>query len=566
MLAHIRRLIALLFLAIFIYSFLAWGTSHESALIARSQFTPALLSSLRGESWAIIALASLLLLTLLLGRVYCSWICPLGIMQDIARHLRKGKAERYSPNPIWIRAFFGGSCLIALLSGSILILSLLDPYSIAARFCSAILNPLAAELNNALGRSFIQPDWARYSLPLLLLVALSLLLPLGMAIWRGRIYCNSICPLGALLGLLSRFAPLAPHLTPANCGRCAHCVQSCKSQAIDLKTMRIDKTRCVGCYNCIASCSNSAISIRPHNPFASIDPSERPAKMGRKDQAAKPRPTPSADPARRAALGLGACAIGSLALPSCRPASAEQEKLSDTIDSLSNNHCHAVIPPGAGSLANFLQSCTGCGLCITACPTKTLKPSLMQHGLSGLLKPHLNFRESFCAFDCNQCGNICPEGAIAHLPLKLKQQTQIGLAEFHSERCLIWADGVECGACIEHCPTKALYIRKVSRPKLIAKNCTGCGLCAKRCYAQAISIHNGLPVIDWAKCTGCGHCIRVCPHQALDYDRLHAPILNKKLCIGCGGCEAICPATPKRALIITARAQHLQTEIKKESP
>ncbi len=516
-----RRIVAGFLLLALFTSF--WGIvlPHDAALWAtRLQFVPALLGVLHGKEWAIVICISLILLTLLFGRVFCSWICPLGILQDISRRLGnwrgryKGKDARPSKNHYLIRALFGVASFGSLALGSGFILTWLDPYSIAGRGVSALFH------------------WNRYGLLLLGILLISLAIPLLMAFFKGRLYCNTICPVGALLGLLSRWAPFAPAIKKSACVRCAGCAQVCKAHAIDLKTLTIDQTQCINCYNCVDACPHDAMKLHKIKGDA-------PAKPQKKTKA---KPTSTADPQRRALLGLGLVGGISTLLPSCTAQGGERE-------------CRPpVIPPGSKNMRLFLDRCTGCGLCISTCPSKVLRPSLTTLGWEGVMKPYLNTEDAACDFNCTRCGEVCPHGAIEHLPLAEKHRTQIGIAQILNAHCDVWMQHKVCGKCAEACPTKAISMNKVKIPACVESQCTHCELCYQACPEGAIHMEerngNLFPIIDYNKCVGCGDCVLACRSDAMDYRPAEVPVLDKSICIGCAACVQACPAQPTRAITV----------------
>lgn len=543
MLAFIRRIVAFLVLLAFVA--LCSGLVPEAYVMRlmgtpRVQFVPLLLSSLSGSVIACAVLLGWVLLTLLFGRVYCSWLCPLGILQDIVNRAlrpRGMKSARYTPNHYLVRALFAAVAFGSLACGSVAVLMWLDPYSICARVFATL--PLLAQGADSVA-------WGGVAA-----VAFGIALPLGMAAWRGRLYCNTICPVGAVLGLLARFAPFAPRLNASACRRCATCLRRCKVHAIDLKNGRIDSTRCVACYDCVAACPHRAITLR--KPAA---PKETPAEA-------------PADPTRRAILGLGALTLASALLPI--PARAEEEQGGG--DSESTEKDLPILPPGAGkSRARFLDTCTACGLCIANCPTGVLRPSVTAHGWDGFLKPYLAISAPqglseglFCRFDCNRCSTLCPTGALTPLSLAEKQKTRIALAQHKPSRCIPWQTGYECGHCAAACPTQALTLRQATVP--IRENpdaCTGCRRCMRVCPQGAISLtpaptaekpDRRIAVIDYAKCIGCGVCASACRrHKVIRAVATQVPSFDSSRCIGCGACTAHCPATPQAAVEVRAVA------------
>ena len=551
--AAVRRIVAMLVLLAFAAMFCGLPTVDSAAwqnAPACVQFVPALLRVVHGCWPALAVLAVLLVLTLLFGRVYCSWICPLGILQDLVVHLRpSAKLGRYMPNHWVVRLVFGVLAFGALACGSVAVLTWLDPYTIVARAATAFLDPVVEMLAG-------QPDdLARYTPWLWMLAAASLLLPLVMAFFRGRLYCNTICPVGALLGLVSRFAVRTPKLRMDTCVHCGSCMRACKSNCIDIRNGKIDATRCVACYDCLSVCRTGSLSLKPAKP----QPRHVPAAAKDAGQGASPAVS------RRAFLGLGALGAATLALPTRAQDAwdAAPEEEADNPAAPGRNTAPAAIPPGGRNVELFLSRCTGCGLCIANCPTHVLRPSYMAHGLEGLMKPYMNLSEHACADSCNICSNICPEGALQPLPLEEKQRTQIALASFTQANCNVWNNGEPCGKCAEACPTGASQTDTVLVPFILPEKCVGCGRCARVCPHSAIHMEQRpegrrrLAVVDRSLCIGCGACAQACSrHKAIDSRKLEAPYMKPARCIGCGACVVACPAAPK-AMSVTPRFQHL---------
>lgn len=536
MLAAIRRVVAVLVLLAF--AALCSGLVPEAFVMRimgtpRVQFVPLLMSSLSGCLPALGLLAVLVSLTLLFGRVYCSWICPLGILQDIVNRLlrpRGMKHARYTPGHCLIRVFFALASFGSLAFGSVLVLSYLDPYSICSRAFGTLplLLRASAESGACLGVG---------------VVAVGLALPLGMAAWRGRLYCNTLCPVGAVLGALSCFALYVPRINSAACRRCGSCVRRCKAHAIDLKRGGIDSSRCVGCYDCVAACPHRAVTLRKPAAPPAVAPG-----------AAEP-----ADPTRRAMVGLGAISLASTLFP--LPSLAEEELTANA-----PNRVLPILPPGAGEdRERFLSTCTGCGLCISNCPTGVLRPSLSAHGWDGFLKPYLAVaapREleagRYCRYDCNLCTTLCPTGALPPLSLADKQHARLGLAQHDPARCIPWQTGHACGHCVEACPTHALSLRPATVP--VRDNpsaCTGCRRCLRVCPQGAISLcsaptpehpEHRVAVVDHSKCIGCGACAAVCRRHVIRAVAVEVPTMDASRCIGCGACTAHCPGSPGPAI------------------
>ena len=549
--AAVRRIVAMLVLLLFAAAFggqlVADSVSWQN-LPACVQFVPALLRGIHGSWPAFGVVAALVVLTLVFGRVYCSWICPLGILQDLVVHLRPSvKLGRYMPNHWIVRTVFGVLAFGSLACGSLAVLSVLDPYTVVARAATAFLDPVVEMI---LG----QPDdLGRYAPWLWVLAALSLLLPLLMAFFRGRLYCNTICPVGALLGLLSRHACLAPKLRLDTCAHCGSCMRACKSNCIDIRNGKIDSTRCVACYDCLSVCRTDSITLK------------KPAKPSPARAAAAGQGDCAASISRRTFLGIGAFGAATIALPSRAQepweAAQEENAESDNPAAPGTNTAPAAIPPGGQNVELFLSRCTGCGLCIANCPTHVLRPSYMAHGLQGFMKPYMNLTEHACADSCNICSNICPEGALLPLPLEVKQRTQIALASHHQEHCDVWIKGEPCGKCAQACPTGAMQTDTLLIPFIIPEKCVACRRCVKVCPHHAITITTiegrSCAVVDRSLCVGCGACGHACRHGAIDSRKLDAPYMKPARCIGCGACVVACPAKPVRAMVVTPRFKHL---------
>lgn len=445
--------------------------------LASTQLVPSLLALGAGASAGAAALV-LLAGTLALGRVYCSALCPLGILQDLLARLAGPRRPRlrHAREHVLLRHGLLVATVLAVLAGwGAFALALLDPYSHYGRIASLLFRPALARANNAVvflageagirGLFHVDIPWAG---------AGALALPLGMlgllavmSVRRGRLYCNSVCPVGTLLGLLSRRAAFRLAIDRSLCRKCGDCLKVCKAQCIDLRAGSIDFSRCVACFDCVGACSDHGIgyrfSWRPDGPERKAEP-----------------PGPS-DPARRALLaGAGALALRATlraAAPAAPEAPAPDAALSG-----------AVSPPGSRSIARFIAHCTACQLCVTACPSRVLRPAALEYGLLGIFRPRLDFAEGYCAYECTACSQACPDGAIEPLSLGEKKLIRIGRARLDVDRCIVKTKGTDCAACSEQCPTQAVstepYGRALRLPKLDPNLCIGCGACHNACPAQ----------------------------------------------------------------------------------
>jgi len=459
--------------------------------LASVQLVPSAVALVMGESLAV--LVAIFAATLLAGRIYCSTVCPLGILQDVAARLagwfrRAPLRLPYRPARNWVRiAFFWVSVTGIAYGFAGLTLSLVDPYSIFGRMAADLFRPIVAFVNNAIvgvirglgGEGLYRVDLHWASAGALALPAIILLLVVGLAAWRGRLYCNTFCPVGTLLGFISKRSAWQLSLDPALCRKCGDCLRVCKAQCIDLRAGKIDQSRCVSCYNCIGACEEHGI----HHRWSWRRQPSRPA--GTADLVA--------DPQRRSFLAGATMAItGSVAAVQLRAGSIGSEvgnaDGSVPSASLGRNESPAISPPGSVSVDQFLDRCTGCHLCISACPTQVLQPAFLEYGFAGFLKPRLDFSTAFCNYDCRRCAEACPDTAITLLPLLEKQTTRIGVAHLDLEHCIVKTKGTDCAACSEHCPTKAVdtvpYGNNLRLPQVSRESCIGCGACEYACPAK----------------------------------------------------------------------------------
>ena len=455
------------------------------------QFIPSLLNYTTLFGLAATGFIAVILLTLLCGRVYCSTLCPLGILQDVFIRLAQWWRPRRVPfhySRPHSRLAYTVLLLTVLtwLSGSLLLINLLDPFSVFGRLVSDGLRPLYFGAYNlvayslaAFGAYPLAPVvWHAAPLPTLLIPLLSLAVLIVLSVRQGRLYCNTLCPVGTLLGLLARVAVFRIRIDEEACTVCAQCSIHCKAGCIHLKTRAVDFDRCVACYDCLGVCKGAGIGYRhSHRPSVATVPA-------------------AVDSGRRALLRSGLLYLGGLlALTRDVPVGGATTPPPPTIERL------PVIPPGAQSLAHFNATCTACHLCVSACPTGVLQPAWLEYGWSGLLQPRLDFAASFCNFECTLCGELCPTGAILPLAKAAKQVTQLGVAHFIKELCIVYTDHTACGACSEHCPTKA---------------------------------------------------VQMVPYR----DKLTIPEVREAICIGCGACEYACPVRPARSIVVHGHAEH----------
>ncbi len=484
--------ILLLFIFVDFKAFIPPGWSKSFLFF---QFIPSIIHFLSFINLAGIGFIIVLLLSLLFGRAYCSFLCPLGVMQDIAGFFRRIKKKwrvfRYrKPNPIFWYSILVAT-LVSAFAGSLVMINLLDPFSNIGRIFTNLFKPIYLILNNLLAdmagwfgsyhfvkNSIPTHPPISYLFPLFVLISISLL-----AFFRGRWYCNTICPVGALLGLISKFSWLKIKLDAKACTHCGACSSNCKAECIDLKELSISYDRCVSCYNCLDVCKDNAAGFEWDLPklfrnkngslvkTEAIEINTPVTKTSRK---------PIND--RRAFFGsvmmLGIAGVGQ----SCLRLEDNFEGSSTTIP---ENKEFPVTPPGAISQAYFTARCTACHLCISECPTGVLQPAFREYGLAGLMQARMDFRSNYCNFDCILCMEICPSGALKPLSIAEKKSTQIGKVIFIRESCIVVTDEKDCGACSEHCPTKAVdmvpYKGSIKIPEIDTSLCVGCGACEYAC-------------------------------------------------------------------------------------
>jgi ferredoxin len=448
------------------------------------QLVPALAAAGQGTVLAALAVVLVLALTLVFGRVFCSFLCPLGTLQDIAIRLaRRGRQEGRRPGFRYERprngVRYGVLVLVAAstLTGSLALVGLLDPFGLFGRAAAGIGEPAAALANDAAAHGLAGAGV--YALPpagvdppgaaALLLAVLGVAAVLTLAARRGRLYCNTVCPVGALLGLLARRALFRVAIDRARCTRCAECALACRASCIRVKGYSVDASRCVACFDCLPACPEGGVRLRlgggePGPPApAGPDPVRR-ALLAR------------AGPAGAVALGLAAAgATRALAPAGTAPAVAPPSPAA---------------PAGVGSLARLHRTCTACQLCVAACPTGVLQPAVTAYGLAGLLQPHLDFARAYCTYECVRCTEVCPTGAIAPLGVEAKKRVQVGRVRFVEDLCVVVTDRTDCGACAEHCPARAVRMvpweDALTLPEIDADSCVGCGACEHACPVRPV--------------------------------------------------------------------------------
>ncbi|MDD5774425.1 MAG: 4Fe-4S binding protein [Candidatus Omnitrophica bacterium] len=485
-----RRISQSFFLCLFVY--VLWSTTYPltGVISAQALFKadPLIMLAtivseriiLPGAVW-MLAMAGL---TIVFGRFFCGWMCPLGTLIDLAgsqrknRHVSDAANARLRTAKYWIL----GSILIAAVGG-IQAAWLFDPVVIFGRFVSLNLIPAVTFLLDAglaamirafdlygpvydLYRSLkntILGVQARYVANAAAVFAHVLAIVIAADLLK-RSWCRAVCPLGALYGLMSRFALLERSVT--TCTHCKKCAADCRMGAIRADAGYV-KSECILCMDCVYDCPSHGTRFGFRRRKAvSVD---------------------SAGISRRQFLVLGALSLTSLfgfrVVYPDRPQTRRRR---------------VIRPPASLEEKDFLDRCVRCGNCMKVCVTNGLQPAFLEAGISGIWTPHLVPEIGYCEYHCTLCGNVCPTGAIPRLTEEQKLKTRLGIARIDRSLCLPWKKKQECIVCEEHCPTarKAIQLRAV----------------------------------------------------VVDGRELLRPYINEHLCIGCGICQAKCPVRPERAI------------------
>lgn len=435
--------------------------------LLKLQFVPSLLGALTG---IVSFLLILVVLTILLGRIYCSTICPVGTMQDFSSRIasffktRKSRNFKYSKPFNKTRFSILAIVLLFLITGITTPLLILDPYSNFGRVLNQLIRPAEVIANNTLAQLApeIMPhlQFTAFAISSFILAVIFLVIVLILSALRGRLYCNTICPVGTFLGIFSKYAIIKPVINKSKCTNCRACEKVCKSVCIDLSEKKIEYSRCVVCFNCADSCKFGALD------FKNSISSKKETKRQKEEINSK----------RRANLSF--LVILGVTLASSVFGSSKK----------SSKTGKAIAPPGALSIDHLKNFCTSCNACMAACPSGIIKPSFIEYGLDGMLLPKLVYDDHFCNYECKLCSDVCPTGALKPLSIENKKLTKIGEVQFDLEKCIVHTDGTDCGACDEHCPTKAIkmvpYKDSLFIPSTDLDVCIGCGACEYICPAR----------------------------------------------------------------------------------
>lgn len=479
-----RRVVQLLFLGLFVYLFaaakfpLAFPGSKVLPvdLLVRLSPLTALAGGLAGRAVPLILFPALiiLLLTLVLGRVFCGWVCPMGTVVDVSdllflRSRRRFRTKRAAHHRVKYYALVG---ILAAALLSINVAYYLDPLALLTRTTVGAVFPTARSISNrAAGFTqqhefFLKRGWIlEGDEPFVLrsgaLMGVIFMGILAMGAYHRRYWCNSLCPLGALLGAASGAGLLQRRVTDA-CNHCGICVRECKMAS--LPTDVLNKTsECIWCFDCQVDCPETAITFGFN---------WRPRKVQQSWGVEMPR--------RRALQSLGVGALYA-AWASSEIGGAY------TLDNLGRRYIRPerVRPPAAMTEPDFVALCIRCGECMKVCPTNALHPAIAEAGLIGLWTPVMVARVGACMRNCTQCGDVCPTGAIKKFSVEDKVSVyKQGLAWIDADRCIAWYADTECLVCDEQCSYDAIFWTEVNgrmRPFVDEEKCNGCGLCEYHC-------------------------------------------------------------------------------------
>ncbi len=438
-----------------------------SAILANREFIPRVL-------WALLWIG----ITIIVGRFFCGYICPLGASVDFLDPVFFRRKKRWGvPHPGIFRKvkYFALVVFVSAALVGVSLAYLLDPIPLITRTYTFFLYPmvitffnLAMDLFRPLFKAFgwmglshfhsPQPFFYMSFITFLIfagVIALSRLVP--------RFWCRYLCPLGALLSLISPLG-LWKRRVSEKCNRCGRCQKECPMEAIEEDPRQTRLPECIQCRTCQEVCPKDAIRFR------AASPAEAPASIGGEYS--------SVDLSRRELLYSFGGGVASALLIDRTPFTPLHGK-------------HQLIrPPGAIPEAEFLRICVRCGQCMKSCLTNTLQPCFWETGFTGLWTPQMDLRFAGCEQNCNACGKVCPTQAIRSLSLEEKNYAKVGTAVLLKEKCLVWAQDKLCLVCDEICPYNAIVFRTIDgyrRPVVIASRCNGCGYCEQKCPVQGDS-------------------------------------------------------------------------------
>lgn len=417
-LIYARYLVAL---TVFVLCFLAFYGHFYRLKIFDIELVSALQSGmLSGFGLGMILFLAIIILTLVFGRIYCGALCPLGIFQEILMFLfkpfyrkRQNKVQKHYLFHYFLAAVLFGS----FFGGTVVLLRFIEPYVLVAQALSGVC----------------------YGIGFMAVLAV-------LVFYKKRFFCTNICPVGALLGFISRFAVFKIRMDEDKCKICGVCAKSCPVGAIDFKNHGINNETCIKCFKCLSSCQHGALYYGAKK--------QEPVKFS---------------PKRRELIlcGLAAATFGAAFKGGMALAKMAGDKVKKVI-----------LPAGAKNPKDFANRCLNCNLCVANCPRK-----IIQKATADISFVHLDYgKKSYCGFNCHKCSEVCPSGAIKRISLKEKQRTKIAQAVVDTDKCF------KCGLCVMECPKHIIVKERGEFPQIFFDKCIGCGKCATVCPAKAITI------------------------------------------------------------------------------
>lgn len=428
-------------------------------------------------------------MTVILGRVFCGWVCPLGTTLDLSdKVLFRKRTRRGVPDLRRVKYYILAGLLMTA-AFTLQAVYLLDPLSLITRTVVIVfVAPIQmafrwlAELSYGWSSSDVHTvawigtwlsdrigTWRLTSGPQMyfrqgLLVLAIFGTIIGLNSISRRFWCRNLCPLGALLGLLS-YIPIMKRVVGSGCTECSKCTRECKMGAIPQNPRLTRASECIECFDCVEVCPQDVVSfgLRPKPEFhgeTSLDLSRRRLLLG-------------------ASAGLGFAAMAAID-------PGRKRALENTSTIKLSSH-ELIRPPGSRAEEEFVARCTRCGLCMKACPTNGLQPSLHEAGIEGFWTPILVPRIGCCTQECNACGEVCPTDAISPFKIEEKTHIYIGTAGIDRSRCIAWYADKQCLVCDEYCSYKAIEWKTVDgakRPFVNERKCVGCGICESACPIQ----------------------------------------------------------------------------------
>ncbi len=421
-----------------------------------------------------------LAVSLILGRVFCGWVCPLGALFDFTSWVMSFfKLRHFGPSPKWYRAKFYilGAILIFAIFGSFSPLIGLDPVVLLTRVAAAVLQPF--------GRSSVPLQWSVGENPKYLgyfISYSSLFLFIGIMFYTtkvSRIWCRTACPLGAYLATTSRYSMLRRET--AQCIHCNICSANCPTGAIDFKNAEVyTESECVKCFVCSDVCPVDANFFAIRSPFQANDQHGQVVELDRRAFVANTVATLATAPLMRLEAGT--------------PGSSK----------------HLLRPPMSREESDFLTSCIRCGECMKACPTGTLKPSGLENGLRSLWTPVMTPLEAPCKEGCNACSVACPTDAILKYKIEDKYKFKAGTAVFNAASCISYTEGKFCSECVRVCPTNAIEFKKGWEPNPENQHKWGVAMVGSEEIAPTGLTPTRPLHVKLEACVGCGACENSC--------------------------------------------------------